>query len=190
MSSPSLSPLLFSFCLISLVFDQNEEQSYIVALDNFILGKKCSPLFRMTLLDSDTLLCLIKLINCLMDHKSAYTLMGPGFFMLIQAFLYNIVESIWYKPFFDQYYISTGHLNYCHPLFVRSTRPQKGVNSNPHTHKVSQVCRELLMTIKHKSESLVSLFLFPFPPTVTIIEISFYRCGQCSGGMSRVKEVK
>lgn len=38
----------------------------------------------MTLLDSDTLLCLIKLINCLMDHKSANTLMGE-FFLLIQA---------------------------------------------------------------------------------------------------------
>lgn len=32
----------------------------------------------MTLLDTDTLLCLIKLINCLMDHKSAGALMGPG----------------------------------------------------------------------------------------------------------------
>lgn len=62
-----------------LMFDQNEVLSYIVALDNFILEKKkCTPLFRMTLLDSDTLLCLIKLINCLMDHKSANTLMGLG----------------------------------------------------------------------------------------------------------------
>lgn len=40
--------------------------------------EKSSPVFPMTLLDSDTLLCFIKLINCLMDHKSANTLMGPG----------------------------------------------------------------------------------------------------------------
>lgn len=53
----------------------------------FYPWKKCSPLFRMTLLDSDTLLCLIKLINCLMDHKSANTLMGPG-------------VLCWFKPFY------------------------------------------------------------------------------------------
>ncbi len=41
--------------------------------------------------------------------------------MLIQAFLYNIVESIWYKPCFDQYYITTGHLLYCHLRQICST---------------------------------------------------------------------
>lgn len=60
------------------MFDQNEAHSYIEPLDNFILRKNVVSLFPMTLLDSDTLLCLIKLINCLMDHKSANTLMGPG----------------------------------------------------------------------------------------------------------------
>lgn len=41
---------------------------------------KCSPLFWMTLPDSDTLLCLIKLINCLMDHKSANANWGLLFY--------------------------------------------------------------------------------------------------------------
>lgn len=57
----------------------NGEHSCIKPPDIFILGKiKHSPLFQMTLLGTDTLLCLIKLINCLMDHKSAGALMGPG----------------------------------------------------------------------------------------------------------------
>lgn len=60
------------------LFDQTEH-SCIKLPDIFILGKiKHSPLFQMTLLDTDILLCLIKLINCLMDHKSAGALMGPS----------------------------------------------------------------------------------------------------------------
>lgn len=59
------------------MLDQNGTKSKTEELDNFYPWNKCRPPFQMTLLDSDTLLCLIKLINCLMDHKSADILMGP-----------------------------------------------------------------------------------------------------------------
>lgn len=60
--------------------------------------KKCSPLFRMTLLDSDTLLCLIKLINCLMDHKSANTLMGPGVLCWFKSFYITLSKVYGTNP--------------------------------------------------------------------------------------------
>lgn len=68
---PSLPTLAFVW--------PKRERSCMKPPDIFILGKiKHGPPFQMTLLDTDTLLCLIKLINCLMDHKSAAALMGPG----------------------------------------------------------------------------------------------------------------
>lgn len=77
---------LFFLLLLLLICKQNEIHSYTDTLNNFILGEKCDIVFRMTLLDSDTLLCLIKLINCLIDNKSANKLMGPGVLCWFKGF--------------------------------------------------------------------------------------------------------
>lgn len=58
--------------------------------------------------------------------------------MLIQVFPYNNVESIGYKPSFNQYYITAGHLSCCTCV---TSRELHGTVFITNFLSLSKVCR-------------------------------------------------